>query len=68
MVVQLRTPIAICTQFSAYSVEITVQTEQKVGSEKPIKDCTSVLMANAMNRKLPDKINETNINMKFLDI
>ena len=62
MVVQLSTPIAICTQFTAFSEEISVKTEQNEKSEKPVKDCTSVLMANsnAMNRKVPDKINETN--------
>ena len=36
-VVQQSTPIAVCTQFSAFSVEISVKTEQNERSENQLK-------------------------------
>ena len=63
MVVQLNTPVAVCSQFSAYIVEFNLKTDtfaEKPNAVSPNYNVTTVLMSQATDRRVPKKINENN--------
>ena len=59
MNVDLDTPVVICTQFSAFSIEFIIEAPEKMVQD-PEKNYMTVLMGSAKNRYTPNKVKENN--------